>query len=571
MTLPSSLSDFLSASGDAAYEWCMATDSIVWCGSCEKLFGAQSAPATSRNFYSAIHTDDRHLVFGSDDRNFDRQYRLRGDDGRLIWVHERGMADVENGQVVRQRGLLRVIDSPAERTAPQELHGRDTLTNCFNRPYMLTQISKALDAAKAARRGCAYLVVGIDKMSFVNEAVGMEAGDALLRGVAARLGEIIPARAFLGRVGGDMFGILLPEPLGGDFRALAERLLQSFRDYPVVTSVTPLHITVSVGGVRLPTVAKSSTEAMIFAEQALHDARLRGRNVAVEYLDSPERTQENRQFLELGHRIKHAFKNDGFRLAYQAVIDSATGKPLFYEALVRMFSDDGQPIAAARFVPAIEQMGLAFELDRHVLNLAVKELEAYPDLCLSINISGLTAAHADWPDHMRRVLAGRRAITERLIVEITETAAIVDVSETRRFVEELRALGGTVALDDFGAGFTSIRHLRSLSLSIMKIDRELLHNLMTHAEQQHLVRMLIELARGLGLKTVAEGVETQDVADWLRKEKVDMMQGYFFGKPTLNPPWAAEKEAPAATKPATFFGMPAGPDMPVTVRSTSIL
>jgi len=202
-----------------------------------------------------------------------------------------------------------------------------------------------------------------------------------------------------------------------------------------------------------------------------------------------------------------------------------------------MFDDDGKMIPAAKFVPVVEQQGLATELDRHVLDLTVRELEAYPDLCLAMNISGLTAVQADWPDHVRSVLGTRRHVAERLIVEITETAAIVDVSETRRFVDCLREMGGRISLDDFGAGFTSIRHLRSLSLSIMKIDKDLLDDLLNNAEQQHIVRMLCEIARGLGLKTVAEGVETADVAQWLKGEKVDMMQGYYFGKPALERPW----------------------------------
>ncbi|HEU0118702.1 MAG TPA: bifunctional diguanylate cyclase/phosphodiesterase, partial [Alphaproteobacteria bacterium] len=377
----------------------------------------------------------------------------------------------------------------------------------------------------------------------VNEAVGTEAGDALLRGVAERLSQIIPTRGILARVGGDMFGVLLPEPLGNDLKVFAERILQSFRDQPVVTSVTPLHITVSIGGVKLPAVAKSAAEAMIFAEQAFHDAHQRGRNLFVEYIDSPERVQENRQLLELGERIKHAFKNDGFRLAYQPIVQSATGKVVSYEALVRMFGDDGKPISAALFVPAIEQLGLAYELDKLVLDLAVRELEAFPDLSLAINVSGLTAVQADWPAYVKDVLEHRRSLAERLIIEITETAAIVDVSETRRFTETVRELGGRISLDDFGAGFTSIRHLRSLSLSIMKIDKDLLHNVLTNAEQQHLVLALIELAHGLGLQIVAEGVETADVADWMRRAHVDMLQGYYFGKPELGRPWTNEKKA----------------------------
>ena len=429
-----------------------------------------------------------------------------------------------------------------------EWHGRDELTDCLNRNDMLIHLGKALETAKATKRGCAYLVLGIDKMSFVNDAVGMEAGDGLLRGVAQRLSELLPPRAFLGRVGGDMFGILLTDTLARDFPVLAERLLQSFRHQPVLTSVVPLHITVSIGAVRMPSVAHSATEAMIFAEQALHDAHQRGRNQFIEYIDSPERMQENRQMLELGERVKVAFKNKGLRLAFQPIVDGQTAEPLFYEALVRMFGEDGQVIPAAQFVPVVEQLGLACELDRNVLDLAVVELEAYPNLCLSINVSGLTAAQADWPDHVRRVLGPRRHVAERLIVEITETAAIVDVSETKRFVDILRELGGRVALDDFGAGFTSIRHLRSLALSIMKIDRDLLHELTKNSEQQHLVRMLIEIARGLGLKTVAEGVETAEIAEWLKNEKVDMMQGYYFGKPTLERPWLASKIAGSPSK-----------------------
>ncbi len=548
MSIMSSLTELLSASGDAAYDWDLQSDHINWFGAWEKLFGAKASPPhNSETFYHLICADDRHLIFGVEEHVLDRQFRLRAPDGRLVWVHERGSAEVENGHIARQRGILRVIEKPQERGLNPETLGKDTLTNCFNRAHMLAQISKTMEAAKSSRRASAYLVLGIDKMSFVNEAVGMEAGDALLRGVAERLGQIIPTRAILARVGGDMFGVLLPEPLGADLPILAERLLQSFRDQPVVTSVTPLHITISLGGVRLPTVAKSATEAMIFAEQAVHDAHQRGRNLFVEYIDSPERAQGNRMLLELGERIKHAFKHDGFRLAYQPIVSAATGRVESYEALVRMFGDDGKPIAAALFVPAIEQLGLAFELDCRIFDMAVRDLETSPDLRLAVNVSGLTVAQADWHDYVKHALADRRSVAERMVIEITETAAIVDVGETRRFADAFRELGGRVSLDDFGAGFTSIRHLRSLSLSIMKIDKDMLHNLTTNAEQQHLVRMLIELARGLGLKTVAEGVESGDVAAWLRREKIDMMQGYYFGKPSLEKPWLAKNAETAGS------------------------
>lgn len=573
MTSATQLSSLLAATGDVGYEWDLQIDRIIWHGPIEKLFGRDvTPPANSQNFYNFVYREDRHIVFGGEERSLDRQYRINLPNDGVIWVHERGSVDLENNTAVRQRGILRQTEKPQDKIVHAETHGRDALTGCFDRGHMMGQLARAIEASTSARRSSSYLVVGIDKMSFVNEAVGMEAGDALLRGVAERLAQIIPSRGVLGRVGGDMFGIILPEPLGNEFKPLTEKILQTFRDQPVVTSVTPLHITVSIGGVRMPTVAKTATEAMIYAEQALHDAHQRGRNLFVEYMDSPERMQENRHLLELSERIKIAFKNDGFRLAYQPVIEAASGQILFYEALVRMFDVKGAPIPAAQFVPAIEQLGLAFELDKRVLDLAVTDMEAYPDLFLAINVSGLTASHAEWPDHVRKILGTRADVAKRMVIEITETAAVVDVGETRRFVESMRELGGRVALDDFGAGSTSIRHLRTLSLSIMKIDKDLLHNLITNAEQQHLVRMLIELARGLGLKTVAEGVETEDVADWLRREKVDMMQGYYFGKPSLDKPWLQLKGAAAPLeKSSAMLGTAPVEGVPATVRTAAFM
>lgn len=571
--MSSQFSELLLASGDVAYEWDLKADCITWFGAVERLFGKHGAPpANAQSLYAVVFQDDRAAIFGNETPAFDRHYRLGRPGGPIIWIHERGSVESENDTPIRQRGLLRLSDKPQEKIPHAETRGHDILTGAFDRGYMMGFLARTIEATHVTRRMASYLVIGIDKMSFVNEAVGMTAGDALLRGVAERLSQIMPARAILGRVNGDMFGIILPEPLGSDYKNLAERILQNFRDHPVLTSVTPLHITVSIGGVRLPSVGKTATEAMIFAEQALHDARQRGRNLFVEYLDSPERAQENRHLLDLGERIKHAFKTDGFRLAYQPVIEASTGMILFYEALVRMFDNQGEPIPAAKFVPAIEQLGLALDLDRRVLDLAIATMEEHPDLYLAINVSGLTAAQMDWTEHMHKILAPRPHIARRLIVEITETAAIMDVAETRRFVESFRALGGRVALDDFGAGATSIRHLRTLSLSIMKIDKDLLHNLATNAEQQHLVRMLIELARGLGLKTIAEGIETEDIAEWLQRERIDMMQGYYFGKPALGKPWLALMNATAPPeRTLAMLGTVPTPNDPITLRAASFV
>jgi diguanylate cyclase (GGDEF)-like protein len=537
MTESSDIADLLSAAGDVAYDWDLSNDAIVWYGAWNKMFAASVPPQDSQALYHVLFSEDRPIVFGGEVVTIDRQFRINSTNGSVLWIHERGRTESDsNKSLIRQRGVWRIIDQPAQIISQAETQHRDGLTGCYKRHALQTQLARAIENARLARRVGAYFVIDIDKMSFVNEAVGTDAGDAVLRGVAARLAQLIPTRAVLGRVGGDIFGILLPEPLGNDLQVLAERIIDDFHNAPLIVANAPLHITVSSGGVRVPTVAKNANEAMIFAEQALHMARQRGRNNFVEYIDSPERALENRQLLELGERIKRAFKNNGFRLAYQPIVNAATSTPVCYEALVRMFGDDNHPISAALFVPMIEQMGLASQLDKLVLDMAVRDMEAVPTLSLAVNVSGFTATQSDWPAHVRKILEPRPDVARRLIVEITETAALADIGEARRFVDTLRALGARASLDDFGAGSTSIRYLRELGLSIMKIDKELLNDLLINREQQHLVSVLIELARGLGIQTVAEGVESPDVAAWLRQARVDYMQGYYFGKPSLTCP-----------------------------------
>ncbi len=546
---PSTLADIVAASGHIGYHWDLQTGQLLWFGPWQQLFGTggEQPPHNAETFAKTVYPDDHYLVFSESPEAFDREFRFRLPDGRIVWVCEHGTTDYEGGRAARQRGLLRVIDAPKQRSlaTAQGLRERDLLTGRLTREAMVVQIGRVLSGPKDIKQGSAYLAISIDKMSFVNEAVGTKAADALLCGVSDRLGDLCPTKAIIGRTGGDMFGILLPG-LSREAHPLIERLLHSFRNRPVTANGEPIHITVSIGSVRLTDLAAAATAIMIRAEQALTEARRRGRNQHVEYRESPQRAQENRAVLEIAERVKVALKQEKLRLAFQPVIDTETGQVLFYEALARLFRDDGRTITAADFIPVVEQQGLALEFDRHVLNLAVREMESYDKLRLAVNISGLTAAQADWPAYVESVLQPRPDVARRLIVEITETAAIMDVAETRRLAESLNRMGSQVALDDFGAGSTSIRHLRTLPLSIMKIDRDLLLSLIGNSEQQHLVRMLISIARGLGLKTVAEGVETEDVARWLREEKVDMMQGYYFGRPSLDRPWLELKGAEAS-------------------------
>jgi EAL domain-containing protein (putative c-di-GMP-specific phosphodiesterase class I) len=199
-----------------------------------------------------------------------------------------------------------------------------------------------------------------------------------------------------------------------------------------------------------------------------------------------------------------------------------------------MYDCDGKLVPAAQFVPAIEQLGLMRSIDNRVRDLAILELEHNPQVSLAINISGLTATERSWFRGLVARLKERRDIAKRLIVEITETAALQDIDETSRFVSALRALGCKVALDDFGSGFTTFHHLKALTVDVVKIDGSFVRNITTDTENQIFIHNLMALAQALGVSTVAECVETREDADYLANAGIDLLQGYYFGRPEVD-------------------------------------
>jgi EAL domain-containing protein (putative c-di-GMP-specific phosphodiesterase class I) len=219
-----------------------------------------------------------------------------------------------------------------------------------------------------------------------------------------------------------------------------------------------------------------------------------------------------------------------------------------------MRSEDGRIITASEFVPIVEQLGFIRLVDRFVLEKAVEELTVHTGVTLGFNISGLTAADRPWLRSLISLLRAKPEIARRLVVEITETAALYDIEESARFVSTLRRAGCRVALDDFGAGHTSLRYLQSLAVDTVKIDGSFVRNLASSPESQMFLRHLLGLAKGFGFATVAECVEHAEEAEILRREGVGFLQGYYFGRPTIERPWlgaaAARMAEPAIVKAA---------------------
>jgi EAL domain-containing protein (putative c-di-GMP-specific phosphodiesterase class I) len=287
---------------------------------------------------------------------------------------------------------------------------------------------------------------------------------------------------------------------------------------------------------------------MTRAETALAEAKRAGRDCYMPYRVAEAQQRQQRTDMALGERVQRALKDNRLVFAYQPVVNSESGATAHHECLLRMIAEDGAIVSAAAFVPVIEQLGFIRLIDRYVLERAVKEATQHPECSLGFNISGLTASDHAWLRLLVSLLRDRPDVASRLVVEITETAALHDIQESARFVGTLRELGCRVALDDFGAGFTSFRYMQALDVDIVKIDGSFVRNLAESHENQIFLRHLVGLADAFGLTTVAECVETARDAAILRQEGVRFLQGYYYGRPTLEQPWkqAQKPQAPAA-------------------------
>jgi EAL domain-containing protein (putative c-di-GMP-specific phosphodiesterase class I) len=249
--------------------------------------------------------------------------------------------------------------------------------------------------------------------------------------------------------------------------------------------------------------------------------------------------ERQRRGLTIGASVKAALRQDRLLFAFQPVVSAATGKVDYFECLLRMRDEEGDIVSGGEFITTIEQLGLIGLIDRFVLEKTVQELADHPEIRLGFNVSGLTACDRPWLRSLISLLRNRRDLARRLVIEITETAALYDIEETARFVDTLRHAGCRVALDDFGAGHTALRHLETLAVDTVKIDGSFVRDLANSPENRIFLRHLLGLTKGFGLSTVAECVESAEDAALLRAEGIGYLQGYYVGAPTVERIWLA--------------------------------
>ncbi len=540
----------LEAAGDVAYEWNVATGMVEWLG--------RPAPALGETF-SAITTADAlaERIFADDisrrsealalhlsgEGVYDCEYRIRDDHDDPIWIHDRGVASLDaKGHPTRIVGVLRSIGARKAREAQLEFKAsHDELTGHFNRTRLKESLEHALNFASRYSVAGAYLVVGIDKLGPINDAFGHEAADAIIVAVGQLLDRSMRNTDVIGRIGGDRFGVVLSHCPADDLAVTAEKLLAGVRQAKIDTHAGEIHVTVSIGAVAFKDHPPTVSEVMSRGDSALQLAKQRGRNCFALYEDSPAHREQRRYAISIVEEVQTGLKDGRILLAYQPIVDALSHSVDHYECLMRLRRRDGQIVTAGAFVPLVEQSGLMRQVDRRALELAIEELSAHSQVKLAVNISGHTTGDRGWLRMLNALVRGMPELAERLTVEITETVALQDIDETARFVRKLRDLGCRVALDDFGAGYTSFRNLKALDVDCVKIDGSFVKGLSENVDNQLFVRTLLGLADGLGLKTVAECVETGADAALLARRGVRYLQGWHFGKPSIERPWLTEE------------------------------
>src|SRR6202789_4504301 len=521
---PPQASTILASLGQAAFVWDIATDAMAWSEHAASVFTDIPADALKSGAEFAkliepvrsIRTDaltPSPLARSAGGAPYRIEYGVRASTSApVLWIEESGAWFAgADGKPARAQGIVRLNN---ERHARDEqllkLSRNDPLTGELNRTYLAASLAEAIEEAARFRSSFAFMLIGIDHLARINDAFGFDVADAVIAEVGKRIRARLRAGDVLGRFSGNKFGLVLKNCTVDDMNVAAERFLAGIRDEVVPTKSGPVSVTASIGAVSVPRYARSADEAINRAHETLDSAKRRRAGSFLVWRPNVERDAQRRVNIRVTDEIVTALNERRIVMAFEPVVEAGSRDTAFYECLIRMEQDDGQVLLAPDIVPVAEKLGLIRLVDHRVLELVVAELADAPNVHLSLNISPDTTMDPDWWASIESLMRAHPGIAERLIVEITETVAIQDIDDISGFVRRLKNYGSRIAIDDFGAGYTSFRNLRKLGVDIVKIDGAFVQNIARSVDDRAFVQTLIDLARRLDIKTVAEWVQDEE-------------------------------------------------------------
>ncbi len=406
----------------------------------------------------------------------------------------------------------------------------DALTGLPNRRLFADRAEQAVLRAHRTGERTAVMIVDLDRFKEVNDTLGHEAGDLMLREVARRLRAALRASDTIARLGGDEFAVLLPSVSGAAGAEIVAGVLSEALRPPVEIDGIQLDIEASIGIALHPDHGEDASELLQRADVAMYRAKADAQAFRVYGPEDDDNTPER---LALAGDLRRALEQRELVLHYQPKVRLETGETVGLEALMRWEHPERGRLEPADFIPVAERTAIIGPLTLHAIDTALAECASgeAERLTVSVNISARNLMDSYFPGAVGAILARRGAAAGRLELEITETALMANPPRALEVLRRLHAMGVRLSIDDFGVGYTSLTYLRTLPISVLKLDRTFVHAMATEAADAAIVRSTIELARDLGLEVVAEGIESAEVYEKLRALGCGLGQGFYIGRP----------------------------------------
>jgi len=494
-----------------------------------------------------LHPDDRPRAIAENIRHnetgdrFVLEYRALHRDGRIVWVHDEAvMVRDDRGTPRYSHGVMLDVTERKRREehlAFREYH--DELTGLPSRAMFEELLDLSIARARRHEGAVAVLCVDLDDFRLVNDSLGHDRGDALLRQVADRLREATRETDLVARRGGDQFLLLLADlerdEVGQDAarsraEGVAQRIQESFL-VPFEVEGTEVYVSASAGISLFPTDADDATALQRNAEAAMWEAK----KIGAGYVLTGEGAVDSQAKLRFVTRLRKAVEAQRWTLYYQPVIDLATGQMTGVEALIRWIEPDGTMVPPLDFIPLAEELGLIEQIGDWVVRELAYQVNAWKELGIDLEVGFNLSPRQFWqPDLAERIVREIRLggiDPTRVMVEVTESSAMMDPERAQEILLELTDHGFAIAIDDFGTGYSSLSRLRDMPVRVLKIDRSFVSNVNEDPQSASIVSAFLALAKGLGMTTLAEGIETAEELGFLRDRGCELGQGFYFSKP----------------------------------------
>lgn len=463
--------------------------------------------------------------------------RMQHYNNKYLWTRFIASSDYDEHEECNMiRGLI--IDISNEKRREEQivyLAEHDALTGLVNRRYFQERLAHHISFGQRYGHESALLFLDLDQFKYINDTYGHQAGDAYLLQVAVSLKNCLRDTDILGRLGGDEFGVILPFADKAEAVKVAENVLASLSSAEWRHEEQQVHISASIGISLFPSDDKEPSQVLAEADAAMYLAKAQGRNRYHVYSKEDQGMARMQAKVEIENMIRYALNNDRVVLHYQPIFDFETGEISHHEALVRIVDAENNLIMPSSFIKTAERFGLIQEIDRWVFAKAVsviaESIKAGSIIDVAINLSGKHIDDSEFHAWMHELLQNNTGVAEHIIIELTETAAVESLVTAKNFIDNMSRKGCRFALDDFGVGFSSFQYIKNLPVDYIKIDGSFVRNLHVDEADRVFVRAAVDIAKSMGIHTIAEFVENEKIMCVLKELGADYGQGYYLGRP----------------------------------------